>query len=207
MHNPIRNTVGQIADNRGVLYPVTAAVNHYPEGWTVAAEWAALSKAKAGEKLTDAEELLIQAWSHRIYPPKWNREEEEAALAKWRANKALTHSEKSYLTAWTNRNNIKNSLDVLGYDAHEVHGFEGVDQLHGNLHNHPCGCVVHMVFDHHKRHDLKPEHVRPHRAEEQCHRHAHHKDVQALHKAISDEHIAAAAVAAAFSPKDKSGQH
>ncbi len=183
MFNPKPNTPGQIVCN-GTTYPVTAAVNAYPDGWTLETEEEALFKAKVGEALTEPEEALIKAWLHRIYAANHHAGKEAEAVEAWRANQRLNHEQRSYLTAWTNRQNIANAVRVLGADAHKLHGFEGVDQLHGNTHAHPCGCEIHVVFDHHQRHALKPEHIRPHRIERQCRGHAQHKDVQGLHAAL-----------------------
>jgi hypothetical protein len=56
-------------------------------------------------------------------------------------------------------------------------GFAGVDQLHGNRQNAPCGCVLNFAFDHHLAQNWKPGDAaivhHPHFPDRLCARHAH----------------------------------
>ena len=103
----------------------------------------------------------------------------------------LTDDETAELAAVTNHFNVRNALRVLGTDAHLIHGFDGVDQLHGNLWRAPCGCEVHLVFDHHKSALLEPTEVKPHAVRFACQSHRHlADDVHALHAQVMADHQA-----------------
>jgi hypothetical protein len=101
----------------------------------------------------------------------------------------LTIDEETELQAVTKHFNVRNALKVLGNDAHLIHGFVGVDHLHGNHTHVPCGCVLHHVIDHHKHALLGPNHPKPHTPHFVCAGHAgyhrQHGHV-ALHKKLVD---------------------
>lgn len=104
-------------------------------------------------------------------------------------DRALTRAERAELAAVTNHYNVRNALHVLGTDAHQIHGFEGVDQLHGNRWIPPCGCELQIVFDHHKAVAGEPHEVHAHKPRFVCEKHAHlEHDWKALHAQVTADH-------------------
>lgn len=81
------------------------------------------------------------------------------------ANSMLTTDEQHRLDSVTNVLNIHNAVKFLQGRPHSDFGFYGIDQVHGNKHIAECGCIKHVVFDHHKRGDkdiLLHDHPHPH---------------------------------------------
>lgn len=66
-------------------------------------------------------------------------------------NSMLTAKEKDRLDCITHVFNVHNAVKFLQGRDHTDFGFAGIDQVHGNRHDLECGCVKHVVFDHHKR--------------------------------------------------------
>ena len=84
----------------------------------------------------------------------------------------LTATEHDRLQAITQVINVHHGVRFLQDRSHEDFGFTGVDQIHGNRHTLACGCVLHTVFDHHKRHEEDKE-IHPHHPRSSCDAHAH----------------------------------
>lgn len=136
---------------------------------------------------------------HLIFLDDHDHNEEAEAILRWkmtapldqpwrRQDAALTDRQKKYLEAWTNRNNMNSALAYLrGYD-YRVLGFETLCQVHGNLHSFPCGCKLHIIIDHHKRHvGYVDADIKPLRAEFVCPEHAgkRYNDMDSLYWAAA----------------------
>lgn len=91
----------------------------------------------------------------------------------------LTPAELSRLENITHVINVHNAVRFLVGRSHADFGFEGVDQVHGNRHHSECGCVRHVVFDHHRRNEkdangepIAPTlHPHPHPFDRTCAKH------------------------------------
>jgi hypothetical protein len=102
----------------------------------------------------------------------------------------LTLAEQDRLVAIVHVINVHNGVNFLQGRDHAEFGFEGVDQIHGNAHHLACGCILHVVFDHHRRGEEGLE-LQPHHPRVSCAAHqAHLPDFRA--------HAAAARAAAAL---------
>lgn len=91
--------------------------------------------------------------------------------------------ERANLDSITHHINARNGIDWLGSRPLAEVGMEGVDQIHGQSTTLPCGCVLHHVYDHHKRHDADLV-VHPHHGHALCDGHARrhgHLDLHELH--------------------------
>lgn len=113
-----------------------------------------------------------------LYPPGWTEAAENEVRGRWRSGEELSADERVYLDAWTNRENLERAWKWLGVDkghpSYTDHfGDEGtLDQVHGQAWSpDTCGCTVHHVFDHNRRHEPGNE-IKPHRTHVLCDRHA-----------------------------------
>ena len=70
----------------------------------------------------------------------------------------LTVAEYDRLQAIVRTMNVHHGVNFLQGRPHTDFGFEGVDQVHGNLLHLDCGCIHAVVFDHHQRHVRPPVH-------------------------------------------------
>lgn len=103
--------------------------------------------------------------------------------------RGLTSGEGDRLQAVTRAINVHHGARVLQDRPLADLGFEGVDQVHGNAIHYPCGCKLHVLFDHHRRADPEVER-HPHYPLESCAKHAgllpdykaHHAQVVSDHK-------------------------
>lgn len=100
-------------------------------------------------------------------------------------DRELTGEERRRLESITHHVNARNGIDWLGARPLAELGFTGVDQVHGNSATLPCGCRLHSVFDHHRRHepDLK---VHAHHGHRLCGKHQRHgkKPLADIHAAV-----------------------
>lgn len=95
----------------------------------------------------------------------------------------LNDIETANLASLTHHINARNGIDWLGDRPLAEIEMEGVDQVHGQSLTLPCGCVLHHVFDHHKRHDADLK-LHPHHGHVLCddhHKRHGHLDLQELH--------------------------
>lgn len=97
--------------------------------------------------------------------------------------RSLNEIELDNLDSITAHINARNGVDWMAGRALAEVGFEGVDQIHGQSTTLKCGCVLHHVFDHHKRHDEDLK-VHPHHGHKLCdnhHKRHGHLDLADLH--------------------------
>lgn len=105
-------------------------------------------------------------------------------------DRALTDPERARLEAVTHHYNVRNALRFLGGRPHAHFGFDGADQVHGNRITHPCGCELHVVFDHHRARGGQAYDVHPHAPRRVCARHSHlAHDLHALHDRVAQDSV------------------
>lgn len=154
----------------GSVHPVRDGFNIWPDGWTADEEarmlevWRASEPAKPG--------LLANAEARAHY---------KRAYEAHATGGLLNERERRLLEAWTNRRNIDKALAWIAPHDYADFGFETACQVHGNSHSIPCGCHVHLVFDHHKRDRLTDEDKHPFRAVEVCELHSRCNSVEATY--------------------------
>lgn len=102
----------------------------------------------------------------------------------------LTKAELEYLRAANNHFDVRTATDLLGGRHHGEFGFEGVDQVHLNADGgYSCGCVLMLVFDHHKAQAGEPHEIHPHHGLVVCDDHAPHAhDPKLLHARVAADH-------------------
>jgi hypothetical protein len=88
---------------------------------------------------------------------------------------------------------VNNAWALLkGTDYAAEYGFDGVDQVHFNSHTLACGCICHVVFDHHKARKGEDHQHHVHAPLKSCAAHAHLKhDWKAHHDAAKADAVAA----------------
>ena len=83
----------------------------------------------------------------------------------------LTVAEAGRLDAITHVLNVHKAVAFLQGRSHTEFGFEGVDQVHATRIDKACGCSLHHVFDHHRRHE-EANPTYPHYPMASCGKHA-----------------------------------
>jgi hypothetical protein len=129
-------------------------------------------------------------WPHLAAMEKDALEERRTALLRISNDRRLTKAEYAELDAVTNHSNVRNAIAFLDGRPHTDFGYTGVDQVHGNRITHGCGCELHIVFDHHKRHESEQDH-HAHTPRYVCDKHVHLKhDLALLHSRVRDDNRA-----------------
>lgn len=104
----------------------------------------------------------------------------------------LTIAEADRLACITHVLNVHQAVNFLQGRLHTEFGFDGIDQVHGNAVHAPCGCILHHVFNHHKRHE-KTVTTYPHYPRCSCDAHAHLAgDFKAHHATVLADNISKA---------------
>jgi hypothetical protein len=164
--------------HRGARWPVT---DHWHDANT--APFPHLAELTRDELRTAQDDLLRkseQSISERL----GNATAEEIAalpesVRQRLAEASLTPAEHALLKAANNHYDVRTAIDFLAGRPLSDFGFEGVDQVHGNRQHLECGCKLHWVFDHHRRHDTddtfghNERRLHPHFPHAVCARHAH----------------------------------
>jgi hypothetical protein len=123
-----------------------------------------LATRNYGELTVERDRLL------HLSNQRYNLDEPIPAGEPMAQNNTLTVAEQARLENITHVINVHNAVKFLNGRSHADFGFDGVDQVHGNRWTLACGCVKHVVFDHHKRHDAARlvHHDHPHPHDRKC---------------------------------------
>lgn len=141
-------------------------IRHQGKDYPVTAAWAAENNVN-GYDVMDRKEL----------------ERCRQKLLELSNERRLDDVEQRNLASITHQINARNGIDWLGDRSLAELGFQGVDQVHGQSSTLECGCVLHHIYDHHKRHDADLV-VHPHHGHKLCadhHKRHRHLNLIDLH--------------------------